>query len=185
MESKIQKLIEVLRLFENSEFTELHVEADGTKIDLAKGDTFAFSAGHAAGVLTDPSPVSPATATTAGADTQHTERVELRAAEGLATRLVPDKPEASDPMPVAPVDQELIAIRSPTLGNFYRAPSPGEPSYVELEDRVSKHDTVCLIECMKLFNTIEAGCDGVVVNIAAENGQMVEFGQLLMYIRPD
>jgi acetyl-CoA carboxylase biotin carboxyl carrier protein len=78
-----------------------------------------------------------------------------------------------------------IAIRAPMLGTFYRSPAPGEPPFVELGKRIRADDTVCLIEVMKLFNSIKAGVDGVVTRILAENGNMVEFDQMLIVIATD
>ena len=68
------------------------------------------------------------------------------------------------------------------LGTFYRSPAPGDPPFVELGKRVQADDTVCLIEVMKLFSSINAGVDGVVMRILVENGTMVEFGQMLIVI---
>ncbi len=75
-----------------------------------------------------------------------------------------------------------VAIRAPMLGTFYRSPAPGDPSFVEIGKRVRADDTVCLIEVMKLFSSINAGVDGVVTRILAENGTMVEFDQMLIVI---
>jgi acetyl-CoA carboxylase biotin carboxyl carrier protein len=70
------------------------------------------------------------------------------------------------------------------LGVFYRAPAPGEKPFVEVGQHVRADDTVCLIEVMKLFNSIRAGVDGEVVEILVENGGLVEFDQALIFIRP-
>jgi acetyl-CoA carboxylase biotin carboxyl carrier protein len=75
-----------------------------------------------------------------------------------------------------------VAIRAPMLGTFYRSPAPGDPPFVEIGKRVQADDTVCLIEVMKLFSSINAGVDGVVTRILVENGTMVEFGQMLIVI---
>jgi len=77
-----------------------------------------------------------------------------------------------------------VAIRAPMLGTFYRAPSPGQPPFVETGQRVKADDVVCLIEVMKLFNSIRAGVDGVVRSIPAENGSLVEYNQMLFVIAP-
>ena len=71
------------------------------------------------------------------------------------------------------------------LGTFYRAPAPGERPFVEVGDKVGPGDTVCLMEVMKLFNSVKAGVAGTVVKIAAENGSMVEHGQTLILIESD
>jgi acetyl-CoA carboxylase biotin carboxyl carrier protein len=78
----------------------------------------------------------------------------------------------------------VVAIRAPMLGTFYRASAPGEKPFVEEGQRVCANDTVCLIEVMKLFNSIRAGVDGKVVKIIAENGGLVEYDQPLIFIAP-
>ena len=82
------------------------------------------------------------------------------------------------------VPEGVVAIRAPMMGTFYRAPAPGEKQFVEEGQRVRADDTVCLIEVMKLFNSIRAGVDGEVVKIIAENGGLVEFDQPLIFIAP-
>jgi acetyl-CoA carboxylase biotin carboxyl carrier protein len=84
-----------------------------------------------------------------------------------------------------PKDQEgTILIQAPMLGTFYRAPKPGAPPFVEVDQRVTEDDVVCIIEVMKLFNTVKAGVQGQITKILAENGQMVEFQQPLFLIKP-
>src|SRR5688572_8246489 len=77
-----------------------------------------------------------------------------------------------------------VEVKAPMVGTFYRAPAPGAPSFVEVGGPVTEDDTVCIIEVMKLMNSIRAGCRGRVVEICADNGAMVEFGQTLMVIEP-
>jgi len=76
-------------------------------------------------------------------------------------------------------------IASPMVGTFYRAPSPDEDPFVEVGDRVRPDQTVCIIEAMKLMNEIEAEVGGQVVEIAVENGEPVEYGQVLMRVKPE
>jgi len=78
----------------------------------------------------------------------------------------------------------LIPIQSPMLGTFYRAPKPGAPPFVEAGQRVSEDDTLCIIEVMKLFSTIKARVKGRIVRICAEDGQLVEFKQILFWVEP-
>jgi acetyl-CoA carboxylase biotin carboxyl carrier protein len=73
-------------------------------------------------------------------------------------------------------------VKSPMVGTFYRAPSPGAKTFVEVGDRVSPGDTLCIIEAMKLLNEIEADAGGVVKEIYVENGQPVEYGEPLVLI---
>jgi acetyl-CoA carboxylase biotin carboxyl carrier protein len=79
---------------------------------------------------------------------------------------------------------ELVAVRAPMLGTFYRAPAPGEPPYVEPGDLVEVDDPIGLIDVMKLFSQISAGVAGRVVEILAQNGTLVEHGQPLVLIEP-
>jgi acetyl-CoA carboxylase biotin carboxyl carrier protein len=74
------------------------------------------------------------------------------------------------------------ALKSPMVGTFYRAPSPGAKAFVEVGDTVKSGQTVCIIEAMKLLNEIEADKDGVVKAILVENGQPVEYGEPLLII---
>ena len=73
-------------------------------------------------------------------------------------------------------------IKSPLVGTFYRAPSPGAPPFVEEGDMVSKGQVLCIIEALKVMNEIESDVDGRVAKILVENGQPVEYGQELFYI---
>jgi|SRR5690554_6877432 len=73
-------------------------------------------------------------------------------------------------------------VKSPMVGTFYRAPSPGAKPFVDIGQSVSVGDRLCLIEAMKLMNDIEADVDGVVKAILVENGQPVEYGQPLFII---
>lgn len=84
-----------------------------------------------------------------------------------------------------PVPEGSVVVRAPMLGTFYRAPAPGDKPFVEVGSKVLPDDTVCLVEVMKLFNSITAGVAGTVVKILAENATMVEHGQPLMLVAPD
>ncbi|MCV3212853.1 acetyl-CoA carboxylase biotin carboxyl carrier protein [Plectonema radiosum NIES-515] len=83
------------------------------------------------------------------------------------------------------LDQRLVEVPSPMVGTFYRAPAPGESSFVEVGDRIKSGQTVCIIEAMKLMNEIEAEISGQVMEILVQNGESVEYGQPLMRINPD
>ena len=76
-------------------------------------------------------------------------------------------------------------IRSPMVGTFYRAPAPDAPPFVEIGQRVEPDSTVCIIEVMKLMNSIAAGTRGVVTDIFVANGEAVEFDQVIIAIRPE
>jgi acetyl-CoA carboxylase biotin carboxyl carrier protein len=82
----------------------------------------------------------------------------------------------------APAEPKGHALKSPMVGTFYRAPSPGAPSFAEVGQSVTKGQTVCIIEAMKLLNEIESDVSGTIKAILVENGQPVEYGQPLFLI---
>ncbi len=84
-----------------------------------------------------------------------------------------------------PDDKKWVNITSPMVGTFYRAPAPDEEPFVNVGDRITKGDTVCIIEAMKLMNEIEGEISGQIMEISVQNGEPVEFGQVLMRIQPD
>lgn len=79
---------------------------------------------------------------------------------------------------------ELLEVTSPMVGTFYLAPAPEAPLYVQVGDKVNPGKVLCIIEAMKLMNEIECDLNGTIVEISVENGQPVEFGQLLFKIDP-
>ncbi len=95
-------------------------------------------------------------------------------------------PAAAEPAAVVPApppaEPEGHIVRSPMVGTFYRAASPGAKAFVDIGDSVKEGDTMCIVEAMKLMNEIEADASGVVKAILVENGQPVEFGQPLFVV---
>lgn len=79
----------------------------------------------------------------------------------------------------------LHSVRSPLVGTFYRAPAPGEESYVEVGDRVAEGQTLCIVEAMKLMNEIPADVGGEVVEVLVENASGVQYDEPLFRIRPE
>ena len=88
------------------------------------------------------------------------------------------------PAAAAPPASTLTEIKSPMVGTFYRSPAPEAPSYVEPGSRVAKGQTLCILEAMKLMNELESDVAGVVREICVENGEPVEYGQVLFRIEP-
>jgi acetyl-CoA carboxylase biotin carboxyl carrier protein len=86
--------------------------------------------------------------------------------------------------PAAPAAEHHVAITSPMVGTFYRAPAPDADPYVEVGDMVEVGQTVCIIEAMKLMNEIESEVRGRVVKLLVDNAQPVEFGQRLFLVEP-
>jgi acetyl-CoA carboxylase biotin carboxyl carrier protein len=91
---------------------------------------------------------------------------------------------AATPSSPAAVVEELHTIKSPIVGTFYAAASPGAPPFVKAGDLIQAGQVVCIIEAMKLMNEIEAEVSGELVRALVENGQPVEYGQGLFAIRP-
>jgi acetyl-CoA carboxylase biotin carboxyl carrier protein len=96
----------------------------------------------------------------------------------------PSASPSAAPPPAAAVRGDLLEITAPMVGTFYRASAPGEPAFVELGSRISVGQPICILEAMKLMNELEAEVSGEVVEILVENGTPVEFGQVLMRVRP-
>lgn len=91
-------------------------------------------------------------------------------------------PAAAPAVEAAPAAPSGHTVKSPMVGTFYRAPSPGAAPFVSVGDTVKEGQTICIIEAMKLLNEIEADKSGVVKEILAENGDAVEYGQPLIVI---
>lgn len=107
-------------------------------------------------------------------------------APALVAAPVPAPSVSPSPAPpaAAAVRGDLLEITAPMVGTFYRASAPGEPAFVELGSRISIGQPICILEAMKLMNELEAEVSGEVVEILVENGTPVEFGQVLMRVRP-
>ncbi len=112
-----------------------------------------------------------------------------------AMETTPDTAAAGNPVTVSAVtsevapistvdDKKWVDITSPMVGTFYSAPAPDEDPFVSVGDRVNKGDTVCIIEAMKLMNEIEGEVTGQIMEISVQNGDPVEFGQVLMRVNP-
>jgi len=91
--------------------------------------------------------------------------------------------EGEPPSESGAVDNGLTPIESPMVGTFYAAPNPDTDPYVKVGDSVTPDTVVCIVEAMKVFNEIKAGCSGTVERILTSNGESVEFGQQLFLVR--
>lgn len=100
------------------------------------------------------------------------------AATAQATTAAPAETETSAPK------KNYQDVKSPMVGTFYRAPAPEAPPYVEVGTTVSKGQTLCILEAMKLMNELESEVDGTVREILVENADPVEYGQVLFRIEP-
>ena len=110
-------------------------------------------------------------------------------AQAASPAPVVDVPAQGDTAPAAPPAaagsrSELVDVTAPMVGTFYRAPAPGESPFVEIGNRITAGQTICILEAMKLMNELEAEVGGEVVEILVDNGTPVEFGQVLMRVKP-
>jgi acetyl-CoA carboxylase biotin carboxyl carrier protein len=96
---------------------------------------------------------------------------------------VPVAPAAAPPAAAAP-EEGLHTVKSPIVGTFYEAPSPGAPPFVKVGDAVEVGQVLCIVEAMKLLNEIESDVAGEIIKKFASNGQPIEYGQELFVIRP-
>jgi acetyl-CoA carboxylase biotin carboxyl carrier protein len=96
---------------------------------------------------------------------------------------LPVAPSAPPP-PAAASRSDLLEVTAPMVATFYRASAPGEAPFVDVGSRIKVGQTVCILEAMKLMNELESEVGGEVVEILVENGTPVEFGQVLMRVRP-
>ena len=102
---------------------------------------------------------------------------------------VVDVPAQGETVPAAPPPaagsrSDLVDVTAPMVGTFYTAPAPGDPPFVEIGNRINVGQTICILEAMKLMNELEAEVAGEVVEILVDNGTPVEFGQVLMRVKP-
>jgi acetyl-CoA carboxylase biotin carboxyl carrier protein len=91
-------------------------------------------------------------------------------------------PKADKP---AAAGSKTADIKSPMIGTFYRSANPDSPPFISVGDKVTKGQTVCIIEAMKLFNEIESEVSGTVVKVMVENSSPVEYDQVLFVVEPD
>jgi acetyl-CoA carboxylase biotin carboxyl carrier protein len=153
---------EITRLLEDSSFDELELEIDGLKIHLRRnGDIPRFLA-------KGDRPQSPV----------------FEAAE--ARPLLPEDPGkrgmSPNPSPAPLSDPGLTEVRASLLGTFYRAPKPGAPPFVDVGATVEPDTVIGIIEVMKLMNAVRAGTRGVVREIRARDGALVEYGETLLLV---
>lgn len=153
------EVLEILKLIDESEYDEVRLEIGDVKIHVRKrGGEGDATAGQPI-VAESPPPIAAPPAPSSASSTPA-------------------------PMSSPPLEAGAVAVRAPMLGTFYRARAPGEKPFVEVGAAVSADDTVCLVEVMKLFNSVKAGVAGTVTGILVENGAMVEYDQVLITIKP-
>jgi acetyl-CoA carboxylase biotin carboxyl carrier protein len=96
----------------------------------------------------------------------------------------PQRQSRSRHQPLQARPEGMLPITAPLLGTFYVAPEPGAPPFVKVGQQITEDTTVGLIEVMKVFNSVRAAVSGTIVEVVAQNGQFVEFGQTLFIVKP-
>jgi acetyl-CoA carboxylase biotin carboxyl carrier protein len=148
----------ILELVKQHELAEFELERDGLKLRIRK---------------TGPSAVVP------------------QALPAPAPAATPQPAPQQNPVLPAPLPQaveeeppvELVVVKSPIVGTFYKCPEPGAPPFVDVGDRVKKDQVLCIIEAMKLMNEITSEHEGEIVSAYVENGKPVQYGERLFAIR--
>jgi acetyl-CoA carboxylase biotin carboxyl carrier protein len=179
----LNQLCELLSVLDQTGISELTLKSGEFELSVRKGDRAGAPEVQSGGDRAIAA-VSPATALTAEGSPQ---APPLAATQNPGTQPAAPAaaPIATPPPAPTPNDAKLMPIISPMVGTFYRAPAPDEPPFVEVGDRIKVNQTVCIIEAMKLMNDIEAEISGQIVEILVQNGEPVEYGQVLMRIDPD
>ncbi len=183
MQLDLNQLCELLTVLDKTGISELTLKSGELELTIRKGvqasEPGTLAVGHpsvttlatiaetfASPTLASPPPVAPTPVTS-------------------LTEPAPSAPAVLAAVP-APVDTKWVSIISPMVGTFYRAAAPDEPPFVSVGDRIKVSQTVCIIEAMKLMNEIDADeVSGQVMEILVQNGEPVEYGQILMRINPD
>lgn len=150
---KIKKLIELL---EESNVEELEIKEGEESVRISRGSTRNPMQAYAQPIIQQAAPVAPAAM-----------------AASTATTV-----ETVSPM----VHESGHSVKSPMVGTFYRSPGPGSSPFIEVGQNVKEGDVICIIEAMKMMNQIEADKSGVIKSIQVEDGEPVEFDQVLVTI---
>ena len=159
MSLSYKEVAEILKIIDASSCEEVVLELENTRLVVRRGS------GGAVNEIDDLPPKAASIAP--GPATQ--------------TRTSPPTTVATEPLPRS--DDNNLTVRSPMTGTFYGRPSPAEAPFVKQGAKITSGDTLCLIEVMKLYTTIEASADGIVESILVEDGKLVDFDQPLFVIR--
>jgi acetyl-CoA carboxylase biotin carboxyl carrier protein len=157
--SDLKRIMELIEIMKENDLVEIEIKHDDDKIFLKRYQ--APPAGASVPVAAQN--IVPATAGPSAAQAPAIEA----------------EPAASQP------DENLVEIESPLVGTFYVAPSPDSEPYVEVGSEVKPQMVVCIIEAMKVMNEVKAETSGTIAEMLVENGQAVEYGQVLFKVKPD
>lgn len=157
MDIDLEELAAIVELLKDAEFTEFRYEKADMRLVISRGG---------------------------GTETESVSPVRDSGLPSMTPTSAPvlQSPRASALGAATVAGAEVVC--APLLGTFYACPKPGEESFVKIGDRVEARTVLCIVEVMKLMNSVEAGLSGVIAAIHAENGQLVEAGQPLFSILP-
>ncbi|MEM8602910.1 MAG: acetyl-CoA carboxylase biotin carboxyl carrier protein [Cyanobacteria bacterium P01_H01_bin.121] len=175
MQFDLNELRDLLMSLQHTDISELTLKADDLELVVKRDGGSTTQAVTATGLIPNQGFVNTSVPAPAVIPTPTPQLANQGSAQSEAIATQPEIP-----VPAA----NTIEIKSPMVGTFYRAPAPDEDPFVSLGDRVKIGQTVCILEAMKLMNELEADVAGEVVEILVENGQPVEFDQVLMRVIP-
>ena len=164
------EIIEILKIVADSGVAEFHLQTGELTLSVKKQGKAASDG--TAEALPERKPNAPV-------PERRVEEPAIRAGGPASSAVLPAQKETPA---AAPEAEGLTPIQAPMLGTFYRAPKPDAPPFVEVGQWVTEEDVVCIIEVMKLFNTVKAGVRGRIAKICAENAQLVEYKQPLFFV---
>lgn len=171
MKTDLNYIKKLLKILETGEINEIEIEEEGTRVRVVKSKAPEASAPQVITYSAPPQMMAP--------------QQNAPAAPAPQAQAPQPKAEEKKEVPAAPPGKDLIEVRSPIVGTFYRAPSPNADPYVQVGQQVSKGNVLCIIEAMKLMNEIECEFEGKVVKMMVENAQPVEYNQVLFLIEPN
>jgi acetyl-CoA carboxylase biotin carboxyl carrier protein len=161
MKMDLNYLKKLIKMLDTSELAEIEIEEEGTKIRLSK-----------------PRPKISQNIPTVQLPNYYEQNL-ANTQQSNTAKNEQNKEEKKEDITKS---ENIVEVRSPMVGTFYKSPSPDADPYVKIGSEVNPGSTICIIEAMKLMNEIESEVSGKVVKILVENGQAVEFDQLLFLI---
>ncbi len=156
----IDEITNLLNAVNDSGVNELKLEKGSFKITIRQGAAQAATVVQAAAPVAAPTPAPAAAPAPAAPST------------------------APAPAADAPTNENLITVKSPMIGTFYRSPSPDKPTFVNVGDSIKEGDVLCIVEAMKLFNEIESEISGTIVKVLVDDMSPVEYDQPLFLVEP-
>lgn len=181
MDVDLEELAAIVELLDKTEFTDFQFEKGDLRIAVRRG-----------GAVGDDPPTASTSTADVSARSSGAREAPRETASGASAKSVSTSesaPANSGPANSRRTPDSVVAdgdtvVTAPMLGTFYRSPKPGEAPFVELGDKVSDDSVLCIVEAMKLMNSVQAGASGEITAILAEDGDLLDYEQPLFAIRP-